>query len=93
VTINSSANSSPPTNQAKKENNTTTTTTTTSYRFDRAFGPLASQDDVFAEVFHLVEGCVRTSKSACVFAYGPSGVFLVLLLVWNFSFFTTILYL
>lgn len=52
------------------------------FKFDRAFPLASSQDDVFAEVFHLVESVV-TGKNSCIFSYGQSGT-----RVWHlFSFF------
>jgi len=42
------------------------------FKFDRAFPLTSSQDDVFAEVFHLVESVV-TGKNSCIFSYGQSG--------------------
>lgn len=67
VTVNMDAGKQATNSNTKRDANGTT------YRFDRAFPPSATQEDVFAEVFHLVEGCVRTNKSACIFSYGQSG--------------------
>lgn len=42
------------------------------FKFDRAFPLVSSQEDVFAEVFHLVESVVA-GKNSCIFSYGQSG--------------------
>ncbi|KAJ9459510.1 Kinesin-like protein klpA, partial [Diplonema papillatum] len=42
------------------------------FKYDRVFGPAASQEDVFADVSPLVQSCLDGFK-VCIFAYGQTG--------------------